>query len=273
MPEALNRQPRLLFCIACMLAFTMRAASPGALEDLRAAKLIELAVMARVGDRFDNPSTADRADIEKLTAIFQELATKYPESSDVRNALASHLWSIGRQLAAVEQWESAEKIDPKNAETAYRLGDCHLTRGTVKKALEYLSRASELAPGNALYHQSLGTALYLFRKEVPGKPEAVMARALEELRKAAELEPFNAEYARSYAETFYGMPDPDWQEALHAWERYLSISTNKNFAFSNLARVSLKLGRKKEAREFLEKIEGRDFDRIKGVLIRQAEGD
>lgn len=270
MLEALKRQPCLLILIAWMLPCAALAASHGAQEDLRAAKLVENAVMTRIGDRHDNPTETDCADMKKLATIYQELVARYPENADVRNAFASFLWSTGRHSTAITQWEAAEGIEPKNAETAYRLGDCHLTLGTVKKAIGYFSRASELAPGNALYHLNLGTALFLFRKEVPGSQESVTARALEELRKAAKLEPLNADYAKAYAETFYGLQSPDWQEAFEAWTHYLEVTSNKNFAYSNLARVSLKLGRKKEARDFLAHIEGPDFEHIKGVLYKQA---
>ena len=79
------------------------------------------------------------------------------------------------------------------------------------------------------------------------------------------------EYARGYAETFYGLPDPNWTEAEAAWKHVLSLSPQGDFANLQLARVSLKLGHKEEARQFLAPLHDARHDSLKQKLRDQAD--
>ena len=99
----------------------------------------------------------------------------------------------------------------------------------------------------------------------------LLQRALFQFREASRLAPTDLEYARAYAETFYGMPNPNWKEAQVAWQHYLELSTNRNFAYLQLARVSLKQNNKAEALSFLDKISDSSFSEIKEKLRKQAE--
>ena len=79
------------------------------------------------------------------------------------------------------------------------------------------------------------------------------------------------EYARAYAETFYAMLNPDWEEAQIAWQHYLELSTDREFAYLQLTRVSLKRHKKAEALSFLDKISDPLFSGVKEKLRKQAE--
>ncbi len=70
---------------------------------------------------------------------------------------------------------------------------------------------------------------------------------------------------------FYGMPNPDWKEAQVAWQHYLELSTNRNFAYLQLARVSLKRHKKAEALSFLDKVSDSSYSEIIEKLRKQAE--
>ena len=79
------------------------------------------------------------------------------------------------------------------------------------------------------------------------------------------------EYVRAYAETFYVMPNPDWKEAQVAWQHYLELSTDRNFAYLQLARVSLKQHKKAEALSFLDKISDPSYSEVKEKVRKQTE--
>ena len=79
------------------------------------------------------------------------------------------------------------------------------------------------------------------------------------------------EYARGYAETFYGMPEPDWAEAAAAWKHVLALSPSSDFACLQLARVSLKMGDKMQARNFRDQVKDRRHDGLKQKLRTQAD--
>ncbi|MEO6870641.1 MAG: hypothetical protein ABI233_00300 [Chthoniobacterales bacterium] len=66
------------------------------------------------------------------------------------------------------------------------------------------------------------------------------------------------------------MPDPDWVEAEVAWKHVLALSPQSDFAFLQLARVSLKRGEKAQARMFLDQIEDARHDSLKRKLRAQA---
>jgi hypothetical protein len=64
----------------------------------------------------------------------------------------------------------------------------------------------------------------------------VLRLALAEFREVSRLSPSDVEYARAYAETLYGVPNPDWWEAAAAWEHVLALSPKGDFAYLQLAR-------------------------------------
>jgi tetratricopeptide (TPR) repeat protein len=72
---------------------------------------------------------------------------------------------LGEMYASVSQWDRAEtefraeaKLQPGDAEAAFRLGDALLQQGKVKDARRELNRASDLAPGTADVLYALGKA-------------------------------------------------------------------------------------------------------------------
>jgi tetratricopeptide (TPR) repeat protein len=271
MRDAAHRQLNFACALALCVAMAQTAAAGSGWQDeLRAARLVENAVLTRL----KSDGSSREGDLSKLDAMYRQLVEKHPENAEMRDAYGEFLWSIERRPDAMDQWETAEKFDPKNADVAYHLGGCHLALGNARRATDYFSRASSLDPKDALYHYSLGTALYLFRHEVnAGDPASVIQQSLDQYRIAAELEPFNSEYLRAYAEAFYGLTVPDWKEALNAWGRYLELTQARDYTYSHLARVNLKMGRKSEARELLSKIESNDFARVKSSLLKQAAGE
>ena len=261
---------RQLAVLALLLFFARglaeAPAAPTAQEELRAAKLLETALLAR---RVGPEETA------RLEKIYAALLEKYPDDAAVRNAHAEFLWSRGESERAVGMWEEAVALDPKNAVALDRLAARWLAAGEVKKSAACSARAVESAPDNAAYRFAFANLTFLFRHELrsAAQPDeaAVLAHALADFAAASQLAPLNPEYASAYAETFYSLPKPDWGDALAAWQHFSEISPKKDFAQANLARVHMKLGQKDAARACLEKIQGADFQRIKARLSERLE--
>lgn len=221
---------------------------------------------------------AEAADAERrLGELFRGLAARYPREAAVRRAAGDHFWRTGETGPAVAEWEAAQGLDPDDADVASALGSARLREGQVRRACEQFQRAVAARPGVARHHFDLGNVLYLFRHGLVGLPSvpdeaAALRGALAEFRQARDLAAGNAEYARAYAETFYGVPEPDWREALDAWERVRALSGEApDFALSHLARVSLRLGRPDDAERFLESIHNPQFAGLQAKLRRQAE--
>lgn len=124
--------------------------------------------------------------------------------------------------------------------------------GRTALSAAQFQRAVASAGDVAACHYNLGNVEFVMRRDLAAawqmETPMLLHKALAEYREASRLSPQNMEYARGYAETFYGTPDPDWSEAEAAWKHVLSLSPQADFANLQLARVSLKLGPKEEAR-------------------------
>lgn len=231
--------------------------------------LCALGVSARAGDR------PLEAAAERSLAFHQQQLELHPDSAAVHFAYAEFLADHGEMRAAVAHLRTAQMIDPLNAAIANSLGGVYLRMGRAALSAEQFQRAVTSASEVAAYHYNLGNVEFLLRHDLTAawqiETPALLQKALTEYREASRLSPQNMEYARGYAETFYGLPDPNWTEAEAAWKHVLSLSPQGDFAYLQLARVSLKLGHKEEARQFLDQIHDARHDSLKQKLRAQAD--
>ncbi|EDY22221.1 hypothetical protein CfE428DRAFT_0346 [Chthoniobacter flavus Ellin428] len=216
-------------------------------------------------------------EMKKMEHIFADLDAKYPRDAAIWNGHAEFLWETGDHNRAVKTWQEAEKIDPNNGVVLDHLGGNAVAVGEVKQAAEYYARAIHSAPDKADYHFSYANVVFLFRHDLHDAAhpdsDSRIAEALQHFAEAVRLQPLNAEYARAFAETFYSLPQPDWQAALKAWQHLCEISTQKDFALVNIARVHMKLGNKPEARAALAQVQDPKFARMKGRLSERIEAE
>jgi Flp pilus assembly protein TadD len=218
-----------------------------------------------------NVTAKERA---RVAQIYYQLVRDNPQSVPAQNALAAFLWKNGEAEAAVEHWRIAQGVEPANAETANSLGGAYLGFGRVPDAAEQFLLAIHSEAANPLYHFNLANVEFVLRRDLTAAwkidSAELLQRALFEFREASRLAPMNLEYARAYAETFYGMPNPDWEEAQIAWQHYLELSTDRNFAYLQLARVSLQRHKNAEALSFLDKVSDSAYSEVKEKLRKQA---
>jgi tetratricopeptide (TPR) repeat protein len=235
---------------------------------------IEINAAHKAEEALANPNVTVKERL-RVEQIYFQLVRDNPLSVPAQNALAAFLWKNGKPEAAVEHWQTAQRLEPKNGEAANSLGGAYLRIGHVREAAEQFLLAVRSESNNPDYHLDLGNVEFLFRSDLTvawkiDSPE-LLRRALFQFREASRLAPNDLEYARAYAETFYGVPNPDWKEAQVAWQHFLELSTNRNFAYLQLARVSLKQQNKAEALSFLNKISDTSFSEVKEKLRKQAE--
>ena len=236
---------------------------------------IEIKAADKAAQVLANPNVTakDRLRVEQ---IYYQLVRDNPQSAPAQNAVAAFLWENGQAEAAVEYWRTAQRLEPENAEAANSLGGAYLRAGRVREAAEQFLLAVRSDSDNPDYHFDLGNVEFILRNDLTAAwkidSAELLQRALFQFREASRLAPTDLEYARAYAETFYGMPNPDWKEAQVAWQQYLELATNRNFAYLQLARVTLKQNKKAEALSFLDKISDSSFSQIKEKLRKQAEG-
>jgi tetratricopeptide (TPR) repeat protein len=235
---------------------------------------IEIKAAHKAAEALANPNVTAKERL-RVEQIYYQLVRDNPESVPAQNALAAFLWKNGKPEAAVEHWRTAQRLDPKNGEAASSLGGAYLRIGRVREAAEQFLLAVRSESNNPDYHFDLGNVEFIFRSDLTAAwkidSAELLRRALFQFREASRLAPMDLENARAYAETFYGIPNPDWKEAQVAWQHYLKLSTNRNFAYLQLARVSLKQHKKAEALSFLDKISDSSYSEVKEKLRKQAE--
>jgi cytochrome c-type biogenesis protein CcmH/NrfG len=258
------------FVILLLTPVLARAQSIGAWAKTQ----LEIKAAHKAAKALANPNvtTKDRLRVEQ---IYYQLVRDHPQSVPTQNTLAAFLWKNGKPEAAVEHWRTTQRLDPKNGEAANSLGGAYLRMGSVREAAEQFLLAVSCESDNAAYRFDLANVEFLFRSDLTAAwkidSAELLQRALFQYREACRLAPTDLEYARAYAETFYGMPNPDWEEARIAWQHYLEVCTDRNFAYLQLARVSLKRHKKAEALSFLDKVSGSLYSDVKELLRKQAE--
>jgi Tfp pilus assembly protein PilF len=235
---------------------------------------IEIKAAHKAAAALANPNVTAKERL-RVEQIYYQLVRDHPQSVSAQNALAAFLSKNGKVEAAVEHWRTAQRLQPDNGEAANSLGGAYLRMGRVREAAEQFLLAVRSESNNPDYHFDLGNVEFIFRRDLTAAwkidSAELLRRALFQFREASRLAPTDLEYARAYAETFYGMPNPDWKEAQVAWQHYLELSTDRNFAYLHLARVSVKRHKKAEALSFLDKVSGSSYSEVKEKLRKQAE--
>ena len=237
---------------------------------------IEIKAADKAAEALANPNVTVKERL-RVEQIYYQLVRDHPQSVPAQNALAAFLSKNGKAEAAIEHWRTAQRLQPENGEAANRLGGAYLRIGRVREAAEQFLLAVRSESDNPDYHFDLANVEFVLRHDLTAAwkidSAELLQRALFQFREASRLAPTSLEYARAYAETFYGMPNPDWEQAQFAWQHYLELSTNRNrtFAYLQLARVSLKRHKKAEALSFLDKLSDASYSEVKEKLRKQAE--
>jgi tetratricopeptide (TPR) repeat protein len=217
-----------------------------------------------------------RARLRRVEAAYRHFIASHPDYAPAVADYAGFLYDQGRQGEAVALWERAIRVDPGFARAYNDVATHYGHFGRAADALRYYRKAIELEPGNAVYHFNWATTCLLFRNEarqVYGwSDDEIFRRSLDEFRAARDLDTHEYEYATAYAESFIFWAKADWAEALEAWRfcvKAAPTEEDRQRAYCNAARVSLRLNRKEEARAWLEKVTIEELQPLRRQLMRR----
>jgi tetratricopeptide (TPR) repeat protein len=151
----------------------------------RAANSLSSQSVDRLLSAFPNSARGHQTKAQTYYAMkmFPEAAKEYEQALALRPDLPGMRLELGQVLGAQSEWGKAEqafraevKLQPGNAEAAYRLGDSLLQQGKMKEAAEELRRSDALRPDMPETLLALGKACAV---SDPQTAERVLGRVVE----------------------------------------------------------------------------------------------
>lgn len=221
-----------------------------------------------------------RARLRRLEDAYRDFVRRYPQHGRGLVAYGSFLEDLGRQQEALAWWEKALAIPHADAWTQAHalnnLANYWGHQGDPQRALRQYERAIQLLPDEPVFRFNWATMCSLYRGDAAKlygwQEDEIFRRSLDQLRCARDLAPTDFGYAQAYAETFYLMKSADWNEAHAAWQYCLQLARDdetRNRVYAHLVRVCLNLGRRDEARMWLNQIQSPTAAGIRATLERR----
>lgn len=252
--ELLKREPRNATALRYRAEISLvRKDYAGATNDLRSA----IAIAPRLQDQLRLAELyTSRKQYDAAITLYQQILKDEPTSNEARTGLAVTLLESGKAGDAITQLESLLETEPKNATIRAQLAELYLPK-QPEKALEQYIAAAKLAPNNLSYQIGAGAALVKlrrFQEAVPLLQRVLAENPKDEIAYFAhtnlatalfELADF-ANAAREFvwilnhqheqkraAITLYFLGIcfdklGDYQQALKAYEQFLSLATADN---------------------------------------------
>lgn len=224
---------------------------------------------------------------QPIRDAYVDFLLRHPDHARAHLAFGSFLNDLGEDNEALEHFERARDLDPKNPAVWNNLGGLYARLDQVPKALTCYAEAIRLNPTCAAYHHRLGTVICLFRSEAARHyhcdESSALQKGIQLYREAARLDPQDFEIAQDLAETYYGLlpgssPLKDDQkvtarQALVAWTNALQVAgeeIQREGVYLHLARWQFRLGEATAARESLGQVTDRSLEVLKNSI---AKGD
>jgi tetratricopeptide (TPR) repeat protein len=225
----------------------------------------------------------DKLEQESFRQQFQSVAHEYELLLQNNPGFAAGYAAYGYMLSKVGMADEATKIllkanqlDPDIPLVKNQLGNHLAEQGKPLQAAPYFVAAIKLAPEEPLYHYQLGTLLVEARDQFLASGEwtrAALDNAVHEaFRRAMELAPNRFEFAYRYAESFYDIEKPDWNEALKQWsalEDKAQTPIERQTMRLHAANICVKLGKPDHARALLAAVTESALEAQKQKVLQQ----
>jgi len=238
--------------------------------------LFEEAVERERAGRFDEADFTRQ--MQELCRAYDSLLSDNPKFAAAYAAYGYLLGKLGMEDESVGMLLRANQYDPEIPLVKNQIGNYLAEHGKPLEAVNYYLAAIRIEPEEPLYHYQLGTLLHNSRAEFirsgDWEAAAVDRASHEGFRQAAELAPERFEFVYRYAESFYDLPEPDWDSALKVWGRLESTAGSeieRQAIRLHAAKVCLESGRRDHAIALLGAIDEPALAAQREKLIAQAE--
>lgn len=267
--------------LALLTAFPLAAAQADSetLPERELKQIVErqkeiLAQAGRQGEKLDEESV--RVQLQAVCHDYEILLHDSPKFAAAYAAYGILLGKIDMRKEAMGMLLKANQLDPDIALVKNQLGNYLAEDGKPAEAVNYYISAIKLAPEEPLYHYQLGSLLYEGRDELLKKGVYTRAQIDDAMAKAfksaAELAPDRIEFTYRYAESFYDLENPNWDEALKVWgalEEKAPTGIERETMRLHAVNILIKQGKLAHARLLLEMVTDPALQGQKQKLVAQ----
>lgn len=233
---------------------------------------------AKADDNFEQSDF--EMEMQRVCLGYEGLLRGNPEFAAGYAAYGFLLRQIGMDRESSAMLMKANQYDSDIPMVKNQLGNFLAEQGRPLDAVSYYLAAIKLEPDEPLYHYQLGTLLHEARDNFvlseEWTAENVDAAMHEGFQQAAELAPDRIEFTYRYAESFYDLPNPDWDAALKVWaslEENARSAPEREAMRLHAANVCLKLGKIAHARLLLVNVTDPALAQQKQKLVAQLPDD
>ena len=268
---------RLFLILSLVYAATLGAVESETLAQRTLRQLAETQRMlfedaAKQGDKLEAESF--RVQLQKLSHGYERMLQDNPNNAEVYAAYGYLLRKVDMRKQAAAMLLKANEFDPNIPLVKNQLGNLLAEDGRPLDALAYFMAAIKLMPREPLYHYQVGTLLHEARDDFLKSGEWTRA-ALDQamhgaFKSAAELAPDRFEFVYRYAESFYDLAEPQWDEALKIWaalEEKAGTDIERGTLRLHAANVLIKQGQNDRARLLLATVTAPELQEQKQKLV------
>lgn len=233
-----------------------------------------LATAAKQGENLDEGSL--RQQMQSISHDYELLLRDNPSYATAYAAYGYFLSKTSMRKEAAVMLLKANRLDGDIPLVKNQLGNFLAEDGKPLEAAQYFLSAIKLSPNEPLYHYQLGTLLAEARDDFIKSGEwtrVALERAMHQaFKRAAELAPERFEFAYRYAESFYDLEAPDWNEAVKLWsdlEEKAPTAIERQTMRLHAANILFKLAQPEHAHALLATVDEPSLQGQKQKLVAQ----
>ena len=188
------------------------------------------------------------------------------------------LSQIGMDEEAMHAFLKVNRLNPKIAVVKQQIGNFLAEKGDFGLALAYFKSAKELEPNVGIYHYQFAELLHVYHKQFIEDNiftgEEFDQDMISAFKEAARLMPNDFKMQKRYAEAFYDLEIPQWDNALALWQELEQKSPSvydKDYCKLNRARVYLEKKEFSEARKILNRLFNKDLEKPRRDLLAEIQ--
>lgn len=221
-----------------------------------------------------------RQELQAIIDEYNSIISQAPNFAPAYVSFGLMLNRTGNREESYTMFLKADELDPMLPVVKNQLGNYMAEEGKYQEALGFYMLAHDLDPKQSLYDYQIGQILVAYRKffiddklfNAQEIDEQIVAR----FKRAMKNSPNETAFRMRYAQSFFDVDNPDWEEALEAWQvLYKFAGTDKERQLVRLytARVRYEMGHFGAARKLLKQIDDPELEESKRTIAQAIDTD